>query len=70
MISRYPTAFWIERLFKRKLHDSINSVDKLAQRNCFKLSTSKTSMLQIGELSIPLPVELRLGNIRIQTSET
>ena len=54
----------------RKLQDSINMVEKFAQKNGVKFSTSETSMLHFTELSIPLPIELRLGNTRIQKSES
>ena len=43
---------------------------KFAQKNSFKFSTSKMSMLHFTKLSILPPIELRLGNIRIQKSET
>ena len=55
---------------ERKLQDNIHIVKKLAQKNGFKFSTSKTSMLPLAKLLIPVPKELRLGNIRIQKSET
>ena len=58
------------RIVVRTLQDSINIVKKFAQKNDFKFSTSKTSMLHFTKLSIPLPMELRLGNIRIKKSET
>ena len=58
------------KVVQRKLQDSINIVEKFAQKNGFKFSTSKTSMLHFTKLSIPPPIELRLGNIRIQKSET
>ena len=58
------------RTVKRKLRDSINIVEKFAEENGFKFSTSKISMLHFFELPSPPPIELRLGNIRIQNSET
>ena len=58
------------KVLQRKLQDSINVVEKFAQNNGFKFSTSKTSMLHFTKLSIPAPIELRLGNISIQKSET
>ena len=48
----------------------MNIVEKLAQKNGFRHSTSKTSMPHFTKLSIPPPIELRLGNIRIQKYET
>ena len=41
------------RVVERKPPDSINIVEKLAQKNGFKFSTSKTSMLHSTKLSIP-----------------
>ena len=58
------------KVVKRNLQDSINFIEKIAQKNGFKFSTSKTSMLDLKKISIPPPIELRLGKIRIQKSET
>ena len=58
------------KVVQRKLQESINIVEKFVQNNGFKFSRSKTSMLHFTKLSIPPPIELRLGNIRIQMSET
>ena len=63
---RHPNG----RNVEKKLKDSINIVKKFAQKNSFKFSTSKTFMLHFIKLSILPPWELRLGNIRIQKSET
>ena len=58
------------KVMERKHQDSISFVEKIAQKNSFKFSTSKTSMLHFTKLSIPHPKELRLGNIKFQMSET
>ena len=55
---------------ERKLRDSINIVENFAQKNRFKFSTSKTSMLHFTKMLIPPPIELRLGNSENQKSET
>ena len=55
------------RIIERKLQDSTNFVEKFAQKNGFKFSINKTSMLNFTKLSIPLPIELLLGNIRNKT---
>ena len=58
------------KVVQKKLQERINIVENFAQKNGFKLSISKTSMLHFTKLSIPPPTELRLSNIRIQKSET
>ena len=58
------------KVVQRKLHNSIDIVEKFSQNNSFKFSTSKTSVLHFTKLSIPAPIELRLENIRIQKYET
>ena len=58
------------RNVERKLQGRINIVVKYTQKNGFKLSTCKASMLHFTKLSISPSIELRLGNIRIQKSET
>ena len=58
------------KVVQTKLQDSINFVEKFVQMSGFKFSTSKTSMLHFTKQSILPPIELRLGNIRIQKSET
>ena len=63
---RYPN--W--KVFERKFEDSIKFVEKFAQKNIFKVSTSKTSMSHFTKLFSPSSIELRLGSIRIQKSET
>ena len=79
--NRFQTSFYIDDLqisyrhrncevVQRKLQDSINIVKKFAQKNGFKFSTNKTFMLQFTKISIQPPIELRLGNINIQKSET
>ena len=50
------------KVVERKLKDSTKIVKKFTQKNGFKFSTSKTSMLHITKLSIPPPIDLRLGN--------
>ena len=62
---RHPNS----KVVKRKLHDSINTVEKFAQKNGFKFSTCKTSMLHFTKLSIPLPIEVQLGIIITHKSE-
>ena len=57
------------RTVKRKLRGSIDIVENVAQNNGFKFSTTKTSMLYFTKLSSPRPIELGLGNIRLQKSE-
>ena len=64
----YRHSDW--NVFERKLQDIINVVEKIAQKNGFKFSSSKTSMLHFTKVSIPYPIELRLGNTRIKKSET
>ena len=68
--NRYPTAIQDCRTVERKLQDRVDNVEKFAQKNGFKFSTCKTSMLLFTKLSSPPPIELRLGNNRIQKSET
>ena len=63
---RHPDGKKVER----RLKNSIDIVEKFSQKNGFKLSTSKTSTLQLTKPASPPPIELRLGNIRIQKSET
>ena len=58
------------RIVEKKLQDSIHIVEKLAQKNGFKLSTSKSPMLHFTKLSSPPPIEVRRGNVKIQKSET
>ena len=58
------------RIVERNLQDSIYVVEKFAQKNCFKFSTSKTSMLHFNKLSSPSLIEVQLGNIRFEKSET
>ena len=58
------------KVVERKFLDSMNIVKKFAQKNGFKFSTSKKTLLHFTKLSIPLPIKLRLGNITIQMSET
>ena len=58
------------RIVERKIQDIMNIFEKFAQKNGFKSSTSKTSVLQFNKLSIPPSMELRIDNIRIQKSET
>ena len=58
------------RIVERRLQDIIDIVEKFAKKNGFKLSTSKVSMLYFTKVSSPPPIELRLGNNRIQKSET
>ena len=58
------------RVVERKLQNSIKIVGKIAQKNGFKFSTSKTYMLHFTKLSILPPIELLLGNIGIQKFET
>ena len=41
------------KVVERKLQDSINIVEKFAQKNGFKFSTSKTSMLHFTKMLIP-----------------
>ena len=55
---------------ERKLQDSKITVEKFAQKNDFKCSTSKTSMINFTELSTPPPIGLQLDSITIQKSET
>ena len=55
--------YW--EVVERKLQDSINILENIAQKNSFKFFTSKTSMLHFIKLSILPPIEFRLGNIRI-----
>ena len=55
---------------ERKLQDTINSVEKFAEMNGFKFSTSKASLLHFTKLLFPPTIELRLGNTRTQKSET
>ena len=64
----YRHPIW--KVVESMLQDSINIVENFAQKNGFKLSTSKTSMVHFTKMSIPPPIELRIGNIRIQKSET
>ena len=61
----YRSPIW--NAVERKLQDSINIVEKIAQTNGFKFVTSKTSMLHFTKLSILPSKELRFGNIRIQS---
>ena len=56
------------RINERRLQNSIDVVEKIAQKNDFKFSTSKTSMLHLTKLSSPPPIELCFGNIRIKKS--
>ena len=58
------------KIVQTKLQDSVNIVEKFAKKNGFKFSRSKTAVLHVTKQSIPPPIELRLGNIRIQKSET
>ena len=58
------------KVVERKLQDSIDIDQKFAQKNGFKFSTSKISVLHFSKLSTPPPIDLRLGNVRIQKSET
>ena len=54
MIFIIPLLSKLERCTE-KLKDSIKIVEKLAQKNGFKFSISKTSMLHFTKLSIPPP---------------
>ena len=56
------------KVVQRKLQDSINNVEKFTQKNGFKFSASKASMLQLTKLSNQPSMELRIGNIRFQKS--
>ena len=58
------------KVVHRKLQDIINIVKKFAQKNGFKFSNSETSILHFTKLLIPPPIELPLGNITTQKSET
>ena len=51
---RHPDRRFVER----KLQDSIGVVENFAQKNGFKFSTSKTSMLNFTKVSSPPPIEL------------
>ena len=54
------------KVVERNFKDRINIVEKFGQKNCFKFSASKNSMLHFTKLSILPPIALRLGNTIIQ----
>ena len=58
------------RTVQRKLRDKMYIVEKFAQKNGFKFTLRKTSMLHFTKLSRSPPIELWLGNISIKKSET
>ena len=58
------------RATERKLQESLYIVKNFVQKNGIMFSASKTSILLFTKLSTPPSIELRLGNIRIQRSET
>ena len=58
------------KVVQQMLQDSINIFKKFFQKNGLKFSASKRSMLHSSKLSIPPPIELRFGNIRVQKSGT
>ena len=63
----YRHPYWTT--VERKLNDSIDIVEKFAQKNGPKFSTSKTCMLNLTKLLTSPQVEFRLGKIRIKKSE-
>ena len=63
----YRHSDW--RTVKRKLKDSINIVEKFAQKSGFKFSISKTSTLHFTKQWSPPSTELQLGNTGNQKSE-
>ena len=63
----YNHSDW--KVVQTKLQESINIVEKFAQKNGFKFFASITSMLHLTKLPISPPIELRLGNIRFQKFE-
>lgn len=58
------------KIVERKLQESINSVQNFAEKNGFKFSTNKTSMIYFTSSTCPPPIELRLGDTTIQKSES
>ena len=58
------------RIDERRFQDSIDIVEKFAQKNSPMFSKIKISLQHITKMSDPPPIEIRLDNIRIQKSET
>ena len=50
------------------MQETINIVETYAKKNCFKLSSSKTSMLNFTKSTYQHPLEVRIGNTSLQNS--
>ena len=58
------------RIADRRLQNSIEIVEKIPPEELLQVLRKKTCMLHFMKMSRPLPIELRLSNIEIRTSET